>query len=151
MIKKEVGLWIDHRKAVIVFAVEPEDTMTLHEIESGMEKHIRYSGASHASGDNDHNDTTEDGRDRRFGNELNRYYDDVIAVLVDATDVLIIGPGEAKIELQTRIDTDGHRGQHVTVKTADKLTDEQIMAEVRQHFGLFPHGSNSHQTPEKDS
>jgi len=41
-----------------------------------MEKHIRFAGGT-ASDDG----STEDVRDRQFGNHLNRYYDGVVAVI----------------------------------------------------------------------
>jgi hypothetical protein len=41
---KEVGLWIDHRKTVIVSVTDKgEDTS---QIKSEMEKHVQYSGAA---------------------------------------------------------------------------------------------------------
>lgn len=131
--KKEIGLWIDHRRAVIVFDID--QAKEIKHITSNMEKHVRYSGASHASGTSEsHNDTTEDGRDRRFDDQLNRYYDVVISHLQDATSVLILGPGEAKVEFQKRLEGHEPSDRIVVIKTADKMTDHQITAEVRQHF-----------------
>jgi hypothetical protein len=44
IMKREVGLWLDHRKAVIVIVTaEGEETKIL---ESNMEKHVRYSSGS---------------------------------------------------------------------------------------------------------
>jgi len=40
--KKNVGLWIDHRKAVIL--VLAERTEEVHKIESNMEKQVRFRG-----------------------------------------------------------------------------------------------------------
>ncbi|MEO8398151.1 MAG: hypothetical protein ABI700_34470 [Chloroflexota bacterium] len=139
--KKEVGLWIDHRRAVIVTVLDHDEE--IKQITSNMEKHIRYSDASHSTGASEANDaTTEDGRDRRFEDHLNRYYDAVIADLRDATSILILGPGEAKGELQKRLEGHGHSDQIVAIKTADKMTDDQIAAEVRQHFRESQHDSN---------
>ena len=42
--KKEVGIWIDHRKSVIVSVTGKGEETSL--IRSGMEKHVRYSGAA---------------------------------------------------------------------------------------------------------
>ncbi len=131
--KKEVGLWIDHRRALIVINLDQEEET--RRITSDVEKHVRYSGASHASGAGEsHSDTTEDGRDRRFDEQLDRYYDEVISYLRDATAILIMGPGEAKVELQKRLELCGLSDRIVATKTADKMTDDQIVAAVRQHF-----------------
>lgn len=140
--KKEVGLWIDHRQALLVINLDQEEE--IKRITSDMEKHVRYSGDSQAGGASEPHSsgTTEDGRDRRFGDHLNRYYDEVIADLRDATAILILGPGEAKVELQKRLEIQGLSDRIVAIKTADKMTDDQIAAEVRQHFQDSQHGSN---------
>lgn len=122
--KKEVGLWIDHEQAVLVINLDQEEE--IKRIFSNVEKQVRYSGAAQ--------DTSEDGRDRRFDNHLNRYYDEVSLFLRDATTVLIMGPGEAKVELQKRLEGHGLRDRIVTVEAADKMTEEQVAASVRQHF-----------------
>lgn len=139
--KKEVGLWIDHRRAVIVTNLDQKEE--IKRITSRVEKHVRYSGISHASGESDsHKDTTEDGRDQRFDDQLNRYYDEVISYLRDATSILIMGPGEAKVELEKRLADHEPGDRIVTLKTTDKMTDHQVVAEVRQHFGDSQPGSN---------
>jgi hypothetical protein len=139
--KKEVGLWIDHRRAVIVINLDQEEI--IKRITSDVEKHVRYSGASQASGGSEsHNDTTEDGRDRRFDNQLDRYYDEVITYLRDSTSILILGPGEAKGELQKRLEGQRLSCRIVAYQTADKMTDHQILAEVRQHFRESQYGSH---------
>lgn len=45
-----------------------------------------------------------------------------------------IGPGEAKAKLEERLSHETPRGQVVGVATADKMTDGQIAALVRQRF-----------------
>ena len=121
----EVGVWIDHRKAVIASVAGTQEEV--RQVTSGMEKHVRYSGAAQQ-------DSAEDQRDRRFTGHLNKYYDEVIACLRDADSILILGPGEAKGELQARLEGEGLRGRIVGFETVDKMTDRQIAARVRQRF-----------------
>ena len=122
--KKAAGLWIDHRETVIVFVGdEGEETIR---IESGMEKHVRFSG----SDDN----SAEDKRDRQFADHLSKYYDDVVACIRDAESIQIFGLGEAKGELQKRLESKELGGRIVSVETVDKMTERQIAAKVRQHF-----------------
>lgn len=131
--KKEVGLWIDHRRAVLVINLDQEEE--IKRITSLMEKHVRYSGASETNGAGElHHDASEDGRDRRFDNRLNRYYDEIISNLQDTTSILILGPGAAKGELQKRLEVHGLSDRIVALKTTDKMTDDQIAGEVRQYF-----------------
>ena len=124
--KKEIGLWIDHRKAVIV--IVSEEGEEVREITSNIEKHVRYS--SRASEDS----SSEDVRDRQFGNQLNSYYDEVIAVIGEGDSIQIFGPGEAKGEIEKRLESKDLGGRIVGVETVDKLTDRQIAAKVRQRF-----------------
>ena len=42
--KKQIGLWIDHRKAVIVIVTEEGEE--LKKITSNMEKHVRFTGGT---------------------------------------------------------------------------------------------------------
>jgi stalled ribosome rescue protein Dom34 len=131
--KREAGLWIDHRQAVIVtFSGQAE---VIKRIVSNMEKHVRYSGVSHPKDQTEsHNDAAEDIRDRRFDNHLNTFYDEVIACLSDVDAILILGPGEAKVELQKRLEAQEPSGRIVAIEAADKMTDGQIAAQIRQHF-----------------
>jgi hypothetical protein len=127
--KKDVGLWIDHRKTVIVSVTnEGEET---RRIRSDMEKHVRYSGAAQE-------DSAEDQRDTRFTGYLNKYYDQVISCIRDAESILIFGPGEAKVELEKRLERESLSGRVVGVETVDKMTDRQIEAKVWQYFLSFP-------------
>jgi hypothetical protein len=123
--KRELGVWIDHRKAVI--ATIEGKTEGMRQITSNMEKRVRYSGAAQE-------DSAEDQRDRRFTGHLNKYYDQVIACIRDADAILILGPGEGKIELEKRLGKEGLRGRIVGVETVDKMTDRQVAARVRQRF-----------------
>ncbi|OGO35688.1 MAG: hypothetical protein A2Z03_01785 [Chloroflexi bacterium RBG_16_56_8] len=123
--KRQIGLWIDHRKAVIVSVTGQGEETTL--IESDMEKHVRFSGGAQDV-------SAEDQRDRRFTGQLDKYYDEVIAYIRDAESILIFGPGEAKGELGKRLGSEGLSGRVVGLETVDKMTDRQLAAKVRQRF-----------------
>ena len=131
--KKEIGLWIDHREAIIVILTDGGEE-TRH-ITSGSGKHIRYSGSSHSKTPEGLKEvTSENQRDRKFGNQLNKYYDEVIAAISDAETIQIFGPGEAKGELEKRLEHAGLKQHILAIETVDKMTDRQIAAKVREHF-----------------
>jgi len=109
--KKEAGLWIDHRKAVIV--IVSDEGEEVQEITSNIEGHVRFSGGTSEDG------SPEDVRDRQFGNQLNGYYDEVIAVIHDSHSIQIFGPGEAKGELEKRLVSKELGGRIVSVETFD--------------------------------
>jgi hypothetical protein len=94
-----------------------------------MEKHVRFTG-----GTDSEDGSQEDVRDRQFGNQLNSYYDEVITVLRDAETIQIFGPGEAKGELEKRLEHAELKQHILAVETVDKMTDRQIAAKVRERF-----------------
>jgi hypothetical protein len=124
--KKEIGLWIDHRKAVVV--IVSDEGEEVKEITSHMEKHVRFSSGGSEDG------ASEDVRDRQFGNRLDSYYDAVIAIIRDGDSVQIFGPGEAKGELKKRLESGGFKGHILGIETVDKMTDRQIAAKVRERL-----------------
>jgi len=128
--KRKVGLWIDHRKAVIVFLAGEEEE--IKRITSHLEKDARPSGGWVAHSGRDYK--SEDLQDRRFMSHLDIYYDEVISFIRDAESILILGPGEAKGELKKRMESKGLQGSIIGVETVDKMTDPQISAKVRQYF-----------------
>ena len=124
--KKDIGLWIDHRKAVVVMVSDEGEEVK--EITSHMEKHVRFSSGSSEAGQG------EDVRDRQFTNHLNSYYDTVISMIRDGDSIQIFGPGEAKGELEKRLESKELGGHIVSVETVDKMTDRQIAAKVRERL-----------------
>jgi len=123
--KKELGLWIDHREAVIVTVTKAGEE--IKRISSAVEKHDRFSANSPEG-------SPEDRRDRRFGEHLHQYYAEVIAAIRDADSILILGPGEAKGELEKQLTKEKLSGRIVGIETVDKLTESQIVAKIRHHF-----------------
>jgi len=123
--KKELGLWIDHREAVIVTVSKEGEE--IKRISSDAEKQGRFSA-------NAPEGSPEDRRDRRFGEHLHQYYAEVIAAIRDADSILILGPGEAKGELEKQLTHEKLSGRIVGIESADKLTEPQIVAKIRKYF-----------------
>ncbi|MCL4486789.1 MAG: hypothetical protein M1132_11670 [Chloroflexi bacterium] len=122
---KRVGLWIDHHKAVIVTITDQgEETST---VESNLDKHVRFAGGQQEI-------SAEDQFDRRFSGYLRKYYDEIIMQIREAESILILGPGEAKTELERRLERDRLAGRILSIETVDKMTDRQIAAQVRERL-----------------
>jgi stalled ribosome rescue protein Dom34 len=121
--KPYVTAWIDHREAVIVML--DGDRETTSRTESNVEKHVRFSDGMGGS---------EDQHERRFAEHLHKYYDAVVNRIGDAEAILILGPGEAKHELERRLRDKGLGERIAGVETTDKMTDPQIAARARQRF-----------------
>lgn len=129
----KMGLWIDHKKAVVVTVKDKGEEVEL--IQSKVERQLRRSGDSPLMGPYEAQQVPADNsRQRTFTGHLNIYYDAVIARIQDAESILIFGPGEAKGELKERLEGVNLGGHIVGIETVDKMTDRQIAAKVRQHF-----------------
>ncbi len=125
--KHKVGIWIDRKKAVIVSA--SADHVTAKTLESDVGSHARYSGPQDGGGEKQY--------EERHNEQLDQYYDEVISQLGQPEAILIFGPGEAKLQLNERLSRSKALAERlVGIETTDKLTDPQIVAKVKEHYGI---------------
>lgn len=104
------AVWIDHKQAK-VFHVEEErfDEALIH---------------------------APNGHVHRDAPTAERYYHQVAEALTKAGEILVLGPGSAKLELIKHI----HKHHHalvdkiIGVETVDHPTDRQIVAFIRKYF-----------------
>ncbi len=121
-----VGIWVDHKKAVIVFA--SATPVTARTLQSHVGAHAHFSGSQDGGGEKKY--------EERFSNALDHFYDDVIKELRHPKAILIFGPGEAKGQLKARLThAIAMAGITVDVETTDTMTDPQIIARVKEHYG----------------
>ena len=131
--KTSVGLWIDHRKAVIVAVTARGESTSL--LISKVDKQLgRPGGVRSTASYESQRVPADDSQERRLTQLYDIYYDAVIASIRGAGSILILGPGEAKGELKKRLKKDRLDGRVVGVETADKMTDRQLEARVRGYF-----------------
>jgi hypothetical protein len=130
--RTKVGLWIDHRKALIVAVTDKGEEIRL--IISKVEQPGRSGGMRSTTSYESQLVPADDSRERRSTGLLNIYYNAVIACIRDAESILIFGPGEAKGELKKRLVRNKLHGRIVGIETIDRMTDRQIAAKVRRHF-----------------
>jgi hypothetical protein len=121
----QVGIWIDHTRAVIVIAAGGISTETVH---SDVAAHPHYAGQQDGGGEKKY--------EERHRHQLDQYYDAVISRLTTTDGLLIFGPGEAKLEFEKRLRARTPLTCAVDVETTDKLTEPQIVAKVRAHFDI---------------
>jgi hypothetical protein len=120
-------VWIDHSRAVIVSS--SAGRITTETLKSGVEGHPRYAGQQDGGGEKKY--------EERHRAHLDQYYDDVIEQMGVPDALLIVGPGEAKLELKERLRrSKALAAISVAVEAADRLTDAQLVATVKDHFRL---------------
>lgn len=129
----KMGVWIDHRKAVVVDLAEKGQV--IRTVLSGVEKQLRRSGDSPMTGRYEAQQVpADDSRQAALTGELNNYYDQVILSMRNACAIFICGPGEAKGELQSRIEQGPLSGRITGFETADAMTDRQIATRIAGYF-----------------
>jgi stalled ribosome rescue protein Dom34 len=117
----KIGIWIDHKKAVIVSASGVHITATT------VESEVRH-GPEGGS---------EKREEQRYDQHLDRYFDEVISQLGQPEALLILGPGEAKLQLKERLSRSKALSACVVgIETTDKLTDPQIAAKVKDYYRI---------------
>ena len=121
------GVWIDHRKALIVTITE--DGLHTSLVVSNIEKVPRRAADSIAP-------AADDRRQRALTKHLDTYYDMVIAAVRNARSVYLCGPGESKLELKKQLARHGRGIRLAAVETAGKMTDRQFIAKARHYFKL---------------
>ena len=122
-----VGIWIDHQKAVIVFAA-PEHA-TARTVTSKVGAHPHFAGSQEGGGEKKY--------EERFDHTLANFYEHVIGELGQPQEIFIFGPGEATRQLEKRLRLHKVLSKTgVEVEAADALTEPQVIAKAKEHFGF---------------
>jgi peptide subunit release factor 1 (eRF1) len=119
---RRVVIWIDHREAIVI-AFRGEAVI-------GEEEFFSEAGPrTHGGGWSQH-------RIEAHRHEmLKHYYEEVLQHLGPVDEILVLGPGQAKHELHRSIEHHkGLKGKVMAVRSADRLTEQEVVAEAKQFF-----------------
>jgi hypothetical protein len=131
--KSNVGLWIDHRKAVLVFI--SDNDVENRTITSNVERQPgRINGKRSLAQFERQLIVADDIQERKYDNSLEKFFAGIYKDIKDAESVFIFGPGEAKGELKKYMDRNGSGNIVAGIESVDKMTDHQIIAKVRNYF-----------------
>jgi hypothetical protein len=131
------GVWIDSREAIIVPAPAAGGTETgaVVRVTADLEKQLHLSSGRRAKTVYGKQIAPPDDLRESCSNaNLRIFFDDVVAALRAARSIFIFGPGEAKEEFAKRLQRDGLGARIDGVETAERMSDRQIAAKVREHF-----------------
>ena len=126
---KRLGIWMDHSNAhLIEYSNDSVDTKVVDSKFTHQEKE-----SSLKKGENlMHNKEQQ---------QQGAYYKELGAVILNYEEVLLFGPTDAKTELFNLLTEDQHFAKiKMEVKTAEKMTEPQEQAFVRDHFSA--HATN---------
>lgn len=126
-----VGVWIDHASARIV-ELTAGRAPAFKTLLSHAESRHRSTGQSGVPPPGHIGGNTESHYQNRREEHLHRFYDQVLESITSADGLAIMGPGEAKSELLTRMERiNGLRARALQTETTTRLSDEQILARVK--------------------
>jgi len=143
---RDAGLWIDHRQAQI--ATMEDGRVRIRRIVSHVGRKTRLAGGSRSAGFIGEI-APEKRREDRYANKLRSYYQRVLDAIHDADRVMILGPGEAKLELKKAL-SKSKRLSSIRidgVEPADKMTRRQLVAKVTTHFSRAGRRSSGIDSP----
>jgi hypothetical protein len=142
--KTYIGIWVDHKKAVIVTKKQPERPyeedveLAVTQISSDVERKVRLSGGSRTRNTpwGPQEVAVDSKIEARQKQQLKKFYHQIIEFIKEADKLLIMGPGEAKLELKKEIERSKALNKKIVgVHTSDKMTNNQIAAKVKSYFG----------------
>jgi hypothetical protein len=128
---RNIGLWIDHKQAFLIW----HDRKKVEVIPSNLEPRTYHSGGARIGGRYNQSVDSELRYNDRYNNQLSKYYAQVISTIQNADSIFIMGPGEAKLELEKAIKK--HKAlikKLLGTETADKMTKNQMVARVKKFF-----------------
>jgi hypothetical protein len=127
---KKVGIWIDHRTAVVVTIEDGQESIKTIEGEADRQPAAGRSGNPTKWGPQA---TFNERRvEENYRRQVVNFYKEVIKSIGKADQLLVMGPAQAKLEFAEELDKVVDL-RHVPrkVETVDKMTDPQVAAKVR--------------------
>ncbi len=121
---KQLGIWMDH---AIAYIIEVKNgSITSNTIES-------FS----AQGEKQNFGKDESLKHNTEQDQLSEFFKRLSAVIKGYSDVILFGPTNAKTELYNLLKEDSlFSNIKIEVETTDNLTENQMHAFVKEHFGI---------------
>ena len=132
---RKIGIWIDKREAKIIRLEDGRETQK--SVRSEVEEyHPKGGSGSRAKGGPQ--DVVQDSKyTNREKQQLKDYFNQVITHIINADAIVITGPAETGEKLNKELEQN-HSAIHSkvsSVEKADVMTDNQLMAWVKDYFG----------------
>lgn len=120
--QKNLGIWLDHSTAN---CIDIESNKNNHSIESKFTFNTKEEALNRS----------EKGMHNKRQQMHDAYYKEISEEILKYNHVLLFGPTNAKIELHNYLNKDIHfKDIQIDIETADKMTDNQQDAFVKNHF-----------------
>lgn len=122
---EKLGIWMDHSSAHILHSsVDTIETKTISSKFTHIEKEHSLS-------------KSENLMHHKEQQQQHEYYKEIGDVIKNYNEVIVFGPTDAKVELINFLKKDHHFDNiKIEVKNADKMTENQEHAFVKEHFKI---------------
>jgi len=139
-----VGVWIDHHKAVVFLLTDGAETteVILGDAEATNSPDFP---SNHRNVHTRNDFIAEDKRERKAMTHFVKHYGNVSVHLHHADSIFIMGLGESKGEFSKRLEETNLKGRVSYIEAADKMNDYQVAAHVREVFGPTDYASENRQ------
>lgn len=119
----KLGIWMDHASANLMeFNPELIESKTIQSKFTHQDKEFALSKSEHIMHNKEQHQQAE-------------YYKELGAIIKNYDEVVLFGPTDAKVELLNTLKSDMHFSDvKIEVKQADKMTENQQHAFVKEHF-----------------
>lgn len=132
--KKQTGIWVDSKKAVIVTLQNGGEKTDI--IESNLENRIYHEKEGDKGTFNGvHHSNNEKKFEERRKHQMNDFLKQITTHISNADEIYIFGPAETKIKLKTEIENDNNLIEKLTkVEASEQITTNQIIAKTKKYF-----------------
>ena len=134
--EKQVGIWIDSKKAIIV-TLDGQKEEKITEIDSEIENSVYHNKeGDKGTFSGEHHSDNETKFDNRKKEQMNYFLKSVLFYIKGSDYLYLIGPGETKIKLEQKIHDDKslEKTNLKAVETAHSMTLNEIVAQVRDFY-----------------
>ena len=134
--EKQVGIWIDSKKAIIV-SLDGQKEEKITEIDSEVENSVYHNKEGNkGTFSGSHHGDSETKFDNRKKEEMNYYLKSVMNYIKKSDYLYIFGPGETKTKLEQKIHDDKslEKINLKAVETSDNMTLNEIVAKVKDFY-----------------
>lgn len=131
---RKLGIWIDHREAVMV--VVDNGDVRIKRLESNAESNVNPSEGWKGSGTGVPQSISQEKKAQgRRRHQYRAYYQNVLKEIRKAEQVYLLGPGEAKRELKKEMDKHkDQQGKLLAVEPCDRVIESQLIAKVKTFY-----------------
>lgn len=136
-IKNRYAIWIDHRKAIMLCA-DADGNLTEEDMLSPIAQRTRFAGEeTNKTTSFGHVVSNETHGQHKEENDFHGFLKEIVAKLQRPEGLLILGPGDARHELQNEVEKEKSlHGLVLENRPADKMNEFELTAAMKEYFHL---------------